>query len=143
MFRLQRMSGVPLRVCLQTPVLVLLFSLIPPCSSLCKPRQGPGAVNFGKQKVLPVAVSSTICFELVIPSNQRVHVQLHDVLYVPEFEAGSGLSILSVFTVHKHGHGVNLDHAPGFVRWHHTGTNLQQICDWQEQGGSTLNPFCM
>jgi hypothetical protein len=89
---------------------------------------GPGAVNFGKQKVLPVAVSSTICFELVIFSNQRVHIQLHDVFYVPE--AGSGLSILSVSTLHKHGHGVNLDHAPGFVRWHHNKTNVQQICDW-------------
>jgi hypothetical protein len=87
-------------------------------------------VNFGKQKVLPVAASGTICFELVTHGHPPVQIQLTDVLYVQE--AGPGLSILSVSSLHKHGHGVNLDHAPGFVRWSHNEFNVKQICDWQE-----------
>jgi transposase InsO family protein len=91
---------------------------------------GPGAVNFGKQKVLPVPASGTISFELVIPGHQGIQIQLTDVLYVPE--AGPGLNILSVSTLHKHGHGVNLDHALGVVRWSHNGVNVKQTCDWQD-----------
>jgi hypothetical protein len=64
---------------------------------------GRSAVNFGKQKVLPVAAVGTIALLLSTPGRRPIPITLKHVLFVPD--AGPGLYIISVHDLHLHGHG--------------------------------------
>jgi Reverse transcriptase (RNA-dependent DNA polymerase) len=91
---------------------------------------GPTAVNFGKQKILPVASVGTIAFTLSRPRRRPIPICLPNVLFVPD--AGPGLCIISVHGLHLQGHGANFDHPPGYVRWKTGNTDVIQKCDWIE-----------
>jgi hypothetical protein len=95
---------------------------------------GPSAVNFGKQKVLPVAALGTIAFLLSIygrckeKGRRPIPIPLKNVLYVPD--AGPGLYIIGVHGLLLHGHGANFDHPPGYVRWATDNGHVIQTCTW-------------
>ena len=95
-------------------------------------------VNFGKQKVVPVAAVGTIAFDIPPQSRNagirrasRTRILLHNVLYVPD--AGPGLAIISVHTLRQHGHGVNFDTEAPYVRWHSVPKDIYQPCVWSGQ----------
>jgi hypothetical protein len=101
---------------------------------------GPSAVNFGKQKVLPVAAVGTIAFLLSRPRRRPIPISLKNVLYVPD--AGPGLYIISVHGLHLHGHGANFDHPPGYVRWTTDDGHVSQTCTWIDNVPFVQSQLC-
>ena len=90
----------------------------------------PRAVNFGHQKLLPVAGIGDIVFNITVPPHSPVTIRLRDALYVPD--AGPGLCILSVNALHQHGHGVSFDTPPGCVTWNCSPATVTQRCTWSD-----------
>ena len=88
----------------------------------------PTAVDFGKQKQLPVSAIGSVSFLIRVPGHKPFSITLHDVFYVPA--AGPGLRIVSVHTLHLHQHGATFDTPPGFVSWHTPSGNVKQTCVW-------------
>jgi hypothetical protein len=87
---------------------------------------GPFAVYFGKQKVLPVAAVGTIAFLPSVLLRRPIPFYLKNVLYVPD--AGPGLYIISAHCVHVRGHGANFDHPPGYERRTTANGHVSQTC---------------
>ena len=90
----------------------------------------PRAVNFGHQKLLPVAGICDIVFNITVTPYSPVTIRLRNALYVPD--AGPGLCILSVNALHQHGHGVSFDTSPGCVTWNCSPETITQRCTWRD-----------